>query len=75
MWAPERDELYTVGPDSRELGRPCAICGEPFAVGDTITWRPGPPNTDVDGYGVSALHLACLRAARPGPAPSARWQD
>ena len=26
---------------------------------------PWPPNAEVDGYEVSALHLACLRAAQP----------
>jgi hypothetical protein len=65
MWDPEPDELYTVGPESTEFGLPCAVCGQPFAVGDVITWRPWPPNTDVDGYGVSALYLACLRATQP----------
>jgi hypothetical protein len=65
MWDPEPDELYTVGPESSELGRLCAICGQPFTVGAVITWRPWPPDTDVDGYEVSALHLACLQAARP----------
>ena len=63
MWDPEPDEVYTVGLDSRELGQPCAICGEPLQVRDQITWRPWPPDPDVDGYEVRAVHLTCLRLA------------
>jgi len=63
MWEPEPEELYTVGPASHVLGQPCAICRRPFAIGDVVTWRPWPPDPDVEGYEVSMIHLSCLRTA------------
>jgi hypothetical protein len=54
----DRDHLfvYHVGTDSTALGKPCALCAEPFHTGDHITLAVGAARP-ASAVGV---HTGCL---------------